>query len=196
MEKIIDFDEWIKNFVIVEPDYYAIYDKKTGVITGVYPEGPAKNLDSKIKITKEFAESIIDGSIPMHHCYVDLSSDSLEIIQVSSLKKIDDILHRIIEKKYSDIETPDLLVNYFRESGTFKFILSEEIRIKRVKWDGDTELKFIISQYNDPHKILDVISFTLDHLYENDLEFKITLSEENFSVFTRRIFKKYVIDTK
>lgn len=194
MEKIIDFDEWFKNFVPAEPDYYAIYDNTNGVITGIYPEGSARNIENKIKISRDMAESIIDGKIAMHNCFVDLSSNDLDIIQLTSLKKIDDILHRIIDKKYSNIDSPDLVVRYDTKKSKLEFILSEDIRIRKVKWDGDTELRFIISHYNDPHKIIDVKSFTLEKLYLNDLEFKIKIPVENFSVFTRRIFKKYILE--
>lgn len=197
MEKIkIDFDEWLKTFVPVDPVYYAVYDKTNGVITGIYPEGSAHAIENKIKISRDMAESIIDGKMAMHNCFVDLASNDLEIIHLTSLKKIDDILHRIIDKKYTNIKDPDVIVRYMSKSHKLKFILSNDIRTKKIRWDGDTEFRFIISEYNDPHKIIGIKSFTLDEFYLTDIEFKIKIPFKNFSVFTKRIFKTYILERK
>lgn len=194
MEEIVDFNEWLKNYVPVEPKYYVVYDVYTGELTGVYPDHSSENLENKIEIEKELAESIFDGKISLSSFYVDLSSEKLEIIQVQSLRKIDDILHRIIDKKFSDIEDPDITVKYSSITRKLMFELKKSLRTKKIKWNGETELRFIISSYNDPYKIYQAIYFTLNQIYEKDLEFDYSGEDTNFSVFTIRLFKHYIFE--
>lgn len=193
MEEIIDFDEWLKTYIPAEPKYYAIYDIDTGELTGVYPEHSSTDLENKIEVEKEFAELIFEGKIPLASFYVDLSSETLEIVQIRSLRKIDDILHRIVDERYSEIFDPDITVEYYLKRKKIGFRLREKLREKKIKWSGETELKFIISSYNDPHKIYQVINFSLNDIYEKDLDFSYIGIDENFSVFTIRVFKKYIL---
>jgi hypothetical protein len=66
------------------------------------------------------------------------------------------------------------------------------LKERNIKWSGDTKLKFIISSYNDPHEIYQVVEFTLDNLTASNIEVLYKGNDKNFSVFTPRIFKKYV----
>jgi len=194
MEEIIDFDEWFRNYLPLEPKYYAVYDNVTGEITGIYPEHSSENLENRLEVTKEFAESIFEGTISLGSFYVDLSMEKLEIVQIQSLRKIDDILHRIIDKKYSDISESDIKVTYFFDRKKICFELNKNLRNKKIKWDGETVLKFLISSYNDPHKIYQMIQFTLNEVYEKDLEFNYDGEDTNFSIFTIRLFKNYIFE--
>lgn len=194
MEEIVDFDEWLRNYLPLEPKYYAVYDITTGEVTGIYPEQSSVNLENKLEVTREFAESIFDGKASLGAFYVDLSLEKLEIVQIHSLRKIDDILHRIIDKKYSDIVESDIKIRYSTDTGKINFELNENLRNKKIKWNGETSLKFIISSYNDPHKIYQLIQFTLNEVYEKDLEFDYEGEDTNFSVFTIRLFKHYIFE--
>jgi len=192
MEKVIDLEEWLKNIQIPIPDYYAIYDLSTGAVTGIYPEHSCQDKLNKIKIDKELADSIFEGQIAMNNCYIDLDSETLEIVQISTLRKIDDILHRIVERKYGSTDFHDIIVRF--KDNKIHFELNEKIRIKKTKWSGDTECRFLITSYNDPHIIYQVISFTLDELYLENKSFDYIGTQNNFSVFTNRIFKRYVFE--
>ena len=192
MEKMIDFDEWLKNFKPQPIEYYAIYNKETGAVIGVYPEHSCSDITNKIKIDDELATSIFDGIVLISNCFVDLNSEAIEVIQKESLRKIDDILHRIPDVEYSNIENPD--VKIFFTGKSLKFSLSDSIKNKKIKWDGDTVLKFIVSDYNDPHKFHDIISITLDKLYQGNQEFDYNGPDEKFSIFTNRILKTYAIE--
>ena len=75
-----------------------------------------------------------------------------------------------------------------------EFQISDRLKEKNIKWSGDTELKFIISSYNDPHKIYQVIRLTLQELTDSNVRISYNNSDKNFSVFTSRIFKKYVFE--
>ena len=145
MEKVIDLEEWLKDIQIPIPDYYAIYDLSTGAVTGIYPEHSCQDKLNKIKIDKELADSIFEGQIAMNNCYIDLDSETLEIVQISTLRKIDDILHRIVERKYGSTDFHDIIVRF--KDNKIHFELNEKIRIKKTKWSGDTECRFLITSY-------------------------------------------------
>jgi hypothetical protein len=194
MEKVIDFDSWLKDFSPRPVDYYVIYNNKTGEVTGIYPEHSCKEIDNKIKIDSDLANSIFEGAVLLSNCFVDLSSDSIEVIQNASLTKIDDILHRIPEIPYTVIEDPDLKIEFISNEKKIKISLSESIKNKRIKWSGDTRLKFLLTEYNDPHKIHDVISFTLDEIYKSAKEFPYNGPSGRFSIFTNRILKTYIFE--
>jgi hypothetical protein len=194
MEEIENFDEWLKNLIIPEIEYYAIFDIHTGAVTGIYPSHSAQSIENKILIDRDLAESVFNGTIPLNVCFVEETNGNLELIQTQVIKKIDDILHRVIDKEYAKFKDPDLIIQYDILNKKIIFLLDNKIKSKKIKWDGNTEVKFILSEYNDPYKFFQVISFKLEDLYDNNLEFMYTGTCNNFSIFTSRIFKKNVIE--
>ena len=194
MAEIIDFDKWLENFVPPAVQYYAIFDRSTSMVVGIYPDHAAVDLDNKLPVDNDFAEDIFSGKIPLTSCFVDEVEGKLEIIQTKSLKTIDDILHRIIDKQYSNFISPDVTIKYISSEKNIEFELSDRLKEKNIKWSGDTELKFIICSYNDPHKIYQVIKFTLEDLFKTNAKVLYIGDDENFSVFTSRIFKKYIFE--
>lgn len=194
MEKVIDFDKWLENFTPPTIQYYAIFDIATSMLIGIYPDHAAQNLSNKLLVDTEFAEAVFSGKISLTSCFVDEVDGKLEVIRTKSLKTIDDILHRIIDKRYANQSTPDATVRYISNDNTIEFELSDRLKEKNIRWNGDTELKFIICAYNDPHKIYQVVRFTLEELLESNIKVSYIGPEVSFSVFTSRIFKKYIFE--
>jgi hypothetical protein len=194
MEKIMDFDKWLESFIPKEIEYYAIYDPHTSAVTGVYPDHAAIDIEHKLKIDKDIAESIFEGKISLTSCFVDVIDDNLELIQITSLIKIDDILHRIPDIKYFKFDNPDIFIQFLSEKNLIKIQLSNKLKKKSIRWNGDTKLKFIICAYNDPHKIYQLIDLTLDQLFINDITIPYVGDNSQFSVFTARIFKNYIFE--
>jgi hypothetical protein len=194
MEEIESFEEWLSGVVIPEIEYYAIFDPNTGSVTGIYPSHSAESIDHKILIDQDTAENIFNGVIPLHICFVEEINGNLELIQTQVIKKIDDILHRIVDKEYADFTNPDLMISFDSKLKKIIFSLDSKIKSKKIKWDGNTEIKFIFSEYNDPYKFFQVISFKLEDLYNNNLEFNYIGTNNSFSVFTSRIFKKNALE--
>lgn len=189
MEEVMDFDQWYLNQKI-NIEYWAVYDPETGKVKGIYPNESADNFVHKIKIDKEIGEAIGDGKIPLANCYIDFESDSLEIVEVKSLIKIDDVLHRIIDDRWADVSDPDLIVK--TKDNTLTLILSEKVKAKkRIHYNGDTILDFYITDYNDPNILFEKFSVQLNQLIDEEKVFEVKLPEK-FSVYTRRIFKKYI----
>jgi len=190
VEEMIDFDQWYLNHKI-EITYWAVYDPETGKVKGIYPNESADSYKNKIKIDKDTAEAIGEGKISLANCYIDLESDTLEITEVKSLLKIDDILHRIIDSNWSAIEDPDLKI--IHNKNKLCFALNEKTKNKkRIHYNGDTVMNFYITDYNDPNILFEKFDIQLNTLKESDITFEVDLPTK-FSVYTRRIFKKYVL---
>lgn len=189
-----DFDEWMKTLIIDEIKYYAVFDPSTGRISGVYPDHSAPDVASKIEVNQEIAESILEGVTTLDSYVIDIDSGHLEIIELKSLTKIDDILHRIIDEKWSSITDADVLLISDRKNKKITIKLSEKFyAARKIYWDGNTEMCFFFTEYNDPNSLYEIVSLTIDQLFDGrSINLELTLPEE-FSVYTRRIFKNYVI---
>jgi len=205
MEEIEDFDKWFINYKLPPIKYVATYDPDTGAVISVGPSHAFKDQKYKIPVDKELAESIINAEIKIDNCVVDINSNTLEIAEIKSVYKIDDVLHRIISKEDSDITKPDIYIKYDSKLSTLKIEMSTEfggtrkaragIKKRNIMWDGDTEMKFFVTEYNDPNLLFEVVTVTI-----NDLIGKYKLITDftypKFSVYTRRLFKNYVIEYK
>lgn len=195
MEQVIDFDTWIKNYVPPQVKYYAVYDPDTGEVKGVYPDNAAGEITHKIEIDNDLAEDIQNGIVRMNTCFVDLDSEKIEIVEKHSLRKIDDILHRIIDKKYAKCTAPDISVIYNSDIQKITIEMSDALRDKKLKFDGETVVQFLITDYNDPHYIYETISFKLEDLKNQPQSVPLNIAAKKFSVFTNRLFKNYVFQT-
>lgn len=190
MEEVMDFDQWYLNHKI-EIVYWAVYDPETGKVRGIYPNESADAFNYKIKIDNEMGEAISEGKISLTNCYIDFESDTLEITEIKSLLKIDDVLHRIANSRWENIENPELTITLTNEE--LKFSLSDNAKgKKRIHYSGDTVMNFYITEYNDPNLLLEKISIQIDELIKDEKSFNINLPER-FSIYTRRIFKKYIL---
>ncbi len=210
MEKIIDIDQSLIDFSVPEPEYMALFDPLSGSVYSVGPSHAFADKPNKIIIDRETAEFIIEGKILLSNCFVDLTSNTLEIAEIKSVNKIDDVLHRITEKQHVDFEKPDVYITYNRKKKTMKFELTEElsgtkklakkfqpIKKRKIFWDGETKMDFLLTDYNDPNILYEMLSITLSDIISNRSK---TISNidapKNFSLYTRRIFKNYLIDIK
>lgn len=209
MEEIIDIEEYINKITqtLSELTYSATFDPKTGAVISVGPTHFFANEEHKIPLDKETAEQIIEGKIKVTSCFVDITDGKLEIAEIQSVYKIDDVLHRIIEKKWSDITKPEIFLSYNRTKKTLTVELTEEffgtkkvpkkyhpISKRKVIWSGETAMSFLITDYNDPNILYKMVSLTVSDLVGKKKIFKDIELPERFSVYTRRIFKNYVLD--
>lgn len=200
-----DFDEWIANWKPPELNYLAAFDPETGKVMCV---GPDYSIDrdrykKTIDIDTETAMAIIEGEIKMNKCFVDVQSGSLEITEVQNLFKIDDVLHRIVNIKWAEIDEPDIVVSRKGDmftvrlsekyGGTYKLNSDTPVATRKIFWDGVTLLNFDVCEYNDPHTSHHTATVALDDLVGKSFEFTCECPEDA-SVFTRRLFKNYVFE--
>ena len=195
-QELMDFDEWINLPANQTIEYYVTF-KEDGSLLGVYPSHAIGDVQNKIKIDEDIAIAISNGVENLFSYKVDIPTQKLLKINrfaMHNLIKIDDVLHRIIDKKWSNINDPDIIVNYSRDDNLLNFSMSSQYS-KNIIWDGDTAMIFLITEYNDPNALIEMISIRVGDITENTKSFQLILPNK-FSVYTRRIFDKYVFETK
>lgn len=193
-QELMDFDKWIEiqqNNVI---EYYAVYNED-GQVTSVGPFHSVEHHKNKIKIDDDIALAIFDGRENLFSYRVDVRTQILSKLNnfaTHTLTKIDDVLHRIVDRKWSKIVDPDILIMYDSDKSELTFSMNK--KHKKNIWEGDTEMNFLITDYNDPNILLKLITFKVGDIAVNDKFFSIDI-DDKFSVYTRRLFDQYVIDT-
>lgn len=187
-----DFQEWANSIEIDEVKYFAVFNEH-GEITGIYPGYECESISNKIEIDNSIALSVFEGTTNLNSYVVDLDNETVEFVEIKSLNKIDDVIHRIINKRWAKIDSPEVELIYYRKESTLKIKLNEKFKTKKIFWNGSTDMKFIVSDYNDPNIFYDTISFTINDLISDNATIKIVLPEI-YSIYTRRLFKNYVIE--
>lgn len=193
-QELMDFDEWIKlqqNRHIV---YAAVYNDEGDVIS-VGPDHSFTGSTNKIEIDDEIALAILEGRETMFSYKVDIRTKTFLKISnflTHSLTKIDDVLHRIIDSKWSSLSNTDVSVSYNKRSSELTFSIN--LKYKKLILEGETEMNFLLTEYNDPNILLGMISFRVGDLVSQDKVCKVDLPDK-FSIYTRRIFDTYVFDT-
>ena len=115
------------------------------------------------------------------------------------------MLHRIPDIKYLEELKSDIHLTYNSKSKCLKVQLSAEyggtkkpkgsVRARQFIWDGTTDMDFLITDYNDPNLIFQMFSVKLNELVGHNVTIK-NIEYDRFSVYTRRLFKNYVIEYK
>jgi hypothetical protein len=208
MEELIDFDKWLSEYKSIEPEYVAVFDSYSGAVISVGPSHAFKKEKNKIPIDQETAESIIEGKIKIASCMIDLGANTLQIAEIKNIFKIDDVLHRVVSKQYADFEKPDLFITYNSKKKSLKIELSEElggtkklppkfqpVTPKKIIWDGQTEMDFLITDYNDPNVLYEMISVKINSLVGKSKIIE-NIEYDSFSVYTRRLFKNCIFEYK
>jgi hypothetical protein len=185
--------------------YLAVFDPESFQVIKVGPEYAFLKEKNKIVIEDDIALEILEGKIRLSSCYIDLDSNSLELIERQHVSKIDDVLHRVIEKKWSKEKSSEIFITYFKKNNNLKFELTSVFsgtrknrsnNQRKISWSGDTVMNFYVTEYNDPHNLIEIVSFPLNELISKSYEIKNLTLPTKFSVYTRRIFKRYVLEIK
>lgn len=206
MEEIISFEE---NVIFPTVKYSANFDPLSGVVLAVGPSSAFFNQDNIIDVETELAEMIMEGKINIVNCMVDVRSMTLELLEKKTVSAIDDVLHKIIEEKWSEIDNPDIFLTYSKRKNQFTVELTEEFRgtkkmpkkyqpvsKRKIIWAGETVLNFYVTEYNDPHVLYAHFSVTLKDLVGKKFTVENLFVPEKFSVYTRRLLKNYTIKLK
>ena len=90
-----------------------------------------------------------------------------------------------------DITKPDIAIEYNREEAVLTFKINP--LLKTIEWQGDQDMIFLVTEYNDPNVLQEMISFNVNELVKYPQRFTLELPEK-FSIYTRRIFDKYTYE--
>lgn len=199
-ETVLDFDKWIEEHQTIEVQYYAVYNDD-GVVTGIYPERIVSDKQNKVLVDKETAELIHNGTLQLHLCRVSVLEKKF---LTSYEKEIDDVLHRIPDKRWSSEKYFDFYIDYYRKES--KIILALSSKYNGIRDSGTpisvpinnlhTEINLIFSEYNDPNKPYYNIKIKVEELVNKEKLINNIELPEKFSVFTRRFFDTYIVDVK
>jgi hypothetical protein len=196
MEEKLDlplFDEWIKTLSIPEETYFFEFDNDGNVIA-LHPGQIVNNIKNKIQIDNSIALAIYESGETLRHYKVDVTSGrviKVSLASITGLHKIDDVLHRVIDKRWTNITKPDIAIEYDRSESLLTFKINP--LLKTLEWQGDQDMVFLITEYNDPNVLQEMISFNVNELVKYPQRFTLTLPAK-FSIYTRRVFDKYTYE--
>jgi hypothetical protein len=193
MEEIINFNKWLDSQILAEPKYVAAYDPITGSVLAIGSETALAGETTKVLVDEEIALQVLDGSIPIHRCYVELETATVKIAEIKSILKVNDVLHRIIESQYSLVDEHDIIVTYEKKSKIFT-IKSNGLEKKSVHWSVDTKLPFYLTDYNDPNIVYKIVDIIISDIIDSSVTIEKIELPERFSVYTKRIFRNYILE--
>lgn len=196
MEKLtaISFEEYIKTAAAPEETYWFEFDQ-TGNVLALHPGHVVDEIKNKIQIDETIVNEVYELGTSLRNYKVDIASGSvikLSFESISGLTKIDDVLHRVIDKKWSNVTKPDISIEYSKDKKLLTFKINP--LLKTLEWQGDQDMVFLITEYNDPNLLREMISFNVNELVSYPQRIQIDLPEK-FSIYTRRLFDKYTFET-
>jgi len=178
--------------MIIDKQYWAVFDIDTRKISGIYPSHSVNDISNKVKIDDDLVKKIHRGEVQLINCYVDLDFSSLSVINDTS--NFDDNLYKIpekliFEKKMSEENkiSFDILIVYHKEQKIAEIKVNEHLRTTVCS----KQMNFIFSNYNDPNIWHHILSVNIND--KNTIFYDVELPTQ-FSVFTKRIFKKYILE--
>ena len=187
------FDEWIKTLELPEETYFFEFDLD-GNVVALHPGPTVDHIKNKIQVDLDVALGIYERGETLRHYKVDVISGKVikvNLASITGLTKIDDVLHRVIDKKWSKISKPDISIEYARTDAVLTFKINP--LLKNIEWQGDQDMVFLITEYNDPNVLREMINFNVNELVKYPQRFTLALPEK-FSIYTRRIFDKYTYE--
>jgi len=196
MEEKLDlapFDEWIKTIKVLEETYFFEFDISGNVIA-LHPGESVAHIQNKIQIDNSTAMTIYDGIEMLRNYKVDIATGNVikvNLTTITGLTKIDDVLHRVIDRQWSKVTKPDISIEYNREESLLTFKINP--LLKTLEWQGDQDMVFLITEYNDPNILLEMINFNVNELVKYPHRIKLDLPKK-FSIYTRRIFQTYTYE--
>jgi hypothetical protein len=196
MEEKLDlapFDEWIKTLEVPEDTYFFEFDADGNVIA-LHPGPAVDHIKNKIQIDLDIALAIYEQGETLRHYKVDITSSrviKVNLANITGLTKIDNVLHRVIDKKWSKISKPDVSIEYNKADALLTFKINP--LLKTIEWQGDQDMVFLITEYNDPNVLQEMISFNVNELVKYPQRININLPNK-FSIYTRRLFDNYTFE--
>jgi hypothetical protein len=184
MEELIQLDDF-SDIVIPKTVFVALYEEDTGKVISVGPDLSFKDKKNKILVDEETALSIIKGDVSIGNCFVDPDTNKLEIVENKTFLKIDDILHRVPDSRFTELERIDVLIKHNLNSLEFNLVCKPE-KI------SSSELSFLLTDYNDPNVLYQRINISKQSLINGPVLVNIEDDVTDFSIFTKRIIGTYL----
>ena len=114
--------------------------------------------------------------------YIEPGTDVYEGMIIGNVSKGEDEIEKHLIKNS---------IEYSREDALLTFKINP--LLKTIEWQGDQDMVFLITEYNDPNVLREMINFNVNELVKYPQRFTLALPEK-FSIYTRRIFDKYTYE--
>lgn len=206
MEEIAsNADPQVTSALPEETTYWAVYDPLTGSVLGIYPGHSADDKPYKILIETFIAQHIQESVIQLSSCFVDPIQQQLVIMHDKPVNKIDDVLHRVPSKEWTPISDNDIYIEYTEKENMLVIALTEKFYgTRKANYKFKTklieknisEIMLMFTEYNDPNILLSLVTIRIEDLVENEKVFQNFKLPKKFSVYTKRLFKNYVLEVK
>lgn len=186
-----------------ETTYWAVYDPLTGSVLGIYPGHSADDKPYKILIETFIAQHIQESVIQLNACFVDPFRHEFVVMYDRPVTKIDDVLHRVPNKNWSALAENDVYIEYNKKEKTLNVALTErfygtrsadfEFKTKLIE-KHIFEILLLITDYNDPNVLHQLLRIDIADLIGKEKMFYNLNLPDNFSVYTKRFFKNYILE--
>jgi len=182
---------------LTDLEFRAVFDD-TGKILSVGPEDATTHLFNQIPIDKQIVDELISGNLGLDSIFVDFDKDgvlSVQVAQVQSIINVDNILHQVnIYPKSPDNKIADILISVNLEQKTITFNFIKKIVTRKTEWSPEMFMSFLVTGYNDPNEIYEILNFQFEEINTGPKIFENVEIPQNFSIYTRRIFKEYIVE--
>lgn len=204
MEEIIDFDTIVNRQTTVNNKYWATFDDRTGKVLGIYPDDSLIPSNNKVEIDNSIVDDINEGEILLTNCVVDIVSREFRILSNQPITNSKNLLHKIIKKQWSAATEHDIYITYYTADDTLTIAMSERlggtvpcsnpISGRQTNCIDDIRFTLAITNYNDPNIIHYLITVNLSELTNQTKIIKDIKPPPQFSMFTRKLFKNYILE--
>lgn len=207
MEEIDIMQSIIENYTPPSVDYMVVFNPDTGEILKIGPRYAFTEEKHTIPIDIDTATKIIEGTIRMSSCTVSMPERKLKTTETKTIFGIDDVLHRIADIRWTTMDFVDIYLTYNKSQKTLMVELAKHYGGTKVLekqnnsfvektpvWDSDTKMNFLITDYNDPNILYELISINLSELINKSKIIENIELPEKFSIYTRRLFENYMVE--
>jgi hypothetical protein len=168
------------------------FDKNTGDIQSI--SNVEQDFESSFPVQIDDVRDFLNGnkSITTHKVVYDVRTSSYVI--VSKNKKIESDVNDNVYK-ITPTNNAQVIVKYKTKQNSWNISLSDEakIELEDKKERINQNLRFSVTQKNNPNILHEYFTTTVEHLIDNELEVssQTQFNLEDFSVYTNRRFQKY-----
>lgn len=168
------------------------FDKNTGDIQSI--SNVEQDFESSFPVQIDDVRDFLNGnkSITTHKVVYDVRTSSYVI--VSKNKKIESDVNDNVYK-ITPTNNAQVIVKYKTKQNSWNISLSDEAKteLEDKKERINQNLRFSVTQKNNPNILHEYFTTTVEHLIDNELEVssQTQFNLEDFSVYTNRRFQKY-----
>lgn len=173
--------------------YVAEYDSATMTVTGIYPKGRKLG----IEVPNDIADRIFNGTLSLSACTVEVVNKKMLVsLKSKSAVKDTSVPFRIPVKQYTQVKNPDVKITVNTKKKSLTVSLSATAKSYLSFYPDDAVIRLAVTEYNNPVSIIELLNIPVKQLQDSSFTTTVDVARGEYSIFTSRIFKTYIIDEK